>query len=136
MTMIHVIDTHALIWFLQNDPRLGAHATAIMSDPSATFVLPAIVLAEACRIVENGKTFIPSPQAILNAVAADARFTVAPLDISIIARTHEPDLRRVTEMHDHQIVATAVRLIERGEDISLVTRDENIAQSKLVPIIW
>ncbi len=31
----YVLDTHALVWYLAKDPRLGAQAEAIMDDPSS-----------------------------------------------------------------------------------------------------
>ncbi len=33
--MKYVIDTHALIWFLEGNPRLGANAKAIISNPDS-----------------------------------------------------------------------------------------------------
>ena len=58
--MKYVLDTHALIWFLEGNPRLGKNAKTILSDPNSELVLPAIVLAEAAWIVERGRTSIPS----------------------------------------------------------------------------
>ena len=42
----------------------------------------------------------------------------------------------VGEMHDRQIVATALRIAELGDPVALLTRDVNIAASGLVPVIW
>ena len=58
--MIYVVDTHALIWHVQNDPKLGAAAKAVLDDPVSELALPMIALAEACWIVEIGRTVIPS----------------------------------------------------------------------------
>jgi len=41
-----VVDTHALIWFISRDPRLGNRARAILRDPDVRLIIPAIVLAE------------------------------------------------------------------------------------------
>jgi PIN domain nuclease of toxin-antitoxin system len=53
--MKYVIDTHALIWFLEGNQRLGTQAQAILSNLDSQLVLPAIALAEAAWIVERGK---------------------------------------------------------------------------------
>jgi PIN domain nuclease of toxin-antitoxin system len=52
--MKYVIDTHALIWFLEGNQRLGTQAQAILSNLESQLVLPAIALAEAAWIVEQG----------------------------------------------------------------------------------
>ncbi|HEC34066.1 MAG TPA: twitching motility protein PilT, partial [Chloroflexi bacterium] len=48
----HVLDTHALIWYLEGNPRLGQDAKRVMDDPRSELVLPVIALAEAAFIVE------------------------------------------------------------------------------------
>jgi PIN domain nuclease of toxin-antitoxin system len=45
--MKYVIDTHALIWFLEGNSRLGANAKAIISNPDSLLIIPATTLAEA-----------------------------------------------------------------------------------------
>jgi PIN domain nuclease of toxin-antitoxin system len=57
--MKYVIDTHALIWFLEGNPRLGTNAKAIISHPDSRLIIPATTLAEAVWIVERGRTCIP-----------------------------------------------------------------------------
>jgi PIN domain nuclease of toxin-antitoxin system len=32
--MRYILDTHALLWHLGNDPRLGAHAKRVLDDPA------------------------------------------------------------------------------------------------------
>ena len=106
--MKYVIDTHALIWFLEGNQRLGTQAQAILSNLDSQLVLPAIALAEAARIVERGKTSIPSVNALFNAINNNPRIAVYPLDRNIINQTLS--LLSINEMHDRQIVATAMIL--------------------------
>ena len=132
--MKYVIDTHAYLWFLTGNARLSLNAKTILSDLSNTFVLPATALGEACWIVERGRTPIPSPSVILSALDADPRFHVSPLDRAVIERSNR--LTSIGEMHDRQIVATTLLLIEGGETASLITTDGNITASGLVPVVW
>jgi PIN domain nuclease of toxin-antitoxin system len=132
--MKYVIDTHALIWFLEGNQRLGTQAQAILSNLDSQLILPAIALAEAAWIVERGKTSIPSVNALFNAINSDSRIAVYPLDRTIIDRTLS--LLTIQEMHDRQIVATAVILQDRGEIVALLTCDQNITASGLISIIW
>ena len=97
-------------------------------------MLPATTLAEACWIVEHGRTNIPSVAVLLTSVDADPRFSLYPLDRSVVDRSN--GLAAIGEMHDRQIVATALVLADRGERIALLTRDQNITASGLVPIVW
>jgi PIN domain nuclease of toxin-antitoxin system len=132
--MKYVIDTHALIWFLEGNQRLGTQAQAILSNLDSQLILLAIALAEAAWIVERGKTSIPSVNALFNAINNDSRIAVYPLDRTIIDRTLS--LLTIQEMHDRQIVATAVILQDRGEIVALLTCDRNITASGLISIIW
>lgn len=77
--MKYVIDTHALIWFLEGNPRLGSNAKTILSNPESQLIIPATALAEAVWIVERGRTSISSATALLSAVNADSRVMVHPL---------------------------------------------------------
>jgi PIN domain nuclease of toxin-antitoxin system len=58
--MKYVIDTHALVWFLEGNTRLGNKAKIVLADSKSQLVLPAIALAEAVWIVERARTSIPS----------------------------------------------------------------------------
>lgn len=132
--MKYVVDTHALIWFLEGNSRLGENAKNVLSDPTSQLILPAIALAEAAWIVERGRTSIPSVVALLNAVNADLRLLIYPLDKAIIQESLS--LSAITEMHDRQIVSTVLVLAHQGEIVTLLTCDRNITTSGLVPIFW
>ena len=131
--MKYVIDTHALIWFLEGNSRLGANANAILSNPDSQLVIPATTLPEAVWIVERGRTSIPSAKNLLSAVEADPHVVIYPLDKDVIETTMS--LSAINEMHDRQIAATVLVLTSKGEDVQLLTCDLNITASGLVPII-
>lgn len=132
--MKYVVDTHALIWFLEGNSRLGAAAKTVLMDPISELILPAIALAEAVWIVVRGKTSIPSVKSLLDLIAQDARVVLCPLDLDVI--TQSIDLISINEMHDRQIVSTAKKLEAQGEQVALLTCDQNITVSNVVSIIW
>ena len=132
--MQYIVDTHALIWFLEGNPRLGIAAKQVLENSESKLVLPAIALAEASFIVERGKTSIPSVSDLHTAVNGDPRIIVYPLDRAIIEITNT--LLTINEMHDRQIVATAIILKNQGEQVSVLTCDRNITESGVVSIIW
>jgi PIN domain nuclease of toxin-antitoxin system len=131
----HVLDAHALVWFLVGSPKLGANARTVLESPASDLYLPLIALAEACWMVEKGRApTIPTVSQLLTAVDADRRVTVVPLDRIILELS--VSLTSIAEMHDRQIVATALHLATSGPAVALLTRDVNITASGLVPIIW
>ena len=70
MAINHIVDTHALVWHLEGNPRLGSRAKTILADPSSELVLPIIALAEACWMAEHGKSTISNVHDLLAAVDA------------------------------------------------------------------
>jgi PIN domain nuclease of toxin-antitoxin system len=134
LEMQYIVDTHALIWFLEGNPRLGIAAKQVLGNSESKLVIPAIALAEAAFIIERGKTSIPSVIDLHTAVNGDPRIVVYPLDRAIIEITNT--LLSINEMHDRQIVATAIILKNQGEEVSVLTCDRNITESGVVSITW
>ncbi len=132
--MKHIIDAHPLLWFLAGSPRLGAESGAVMRDPASELVLPATAYAEACWIAEHGKVPPLTAQKIRAAIDADARFVIHPLDRTVVERSQ--GLNVIGEMHDRQIMATALVLMDAGEAVILLTRDASMTASGLVPTLW
>jgi PIN domain nuclease of toxin-antitoxin system len=132
--MKYILDTHALIWFLEGNSRLGVNAKAILTDPSSDLILPAIALAESVWIISRGKTSIPSVEGLLSILKGDNRFSIYPLDFTVIEEGVK--LITINEMHDRQIVATALVVQKQIHQVALITCDQNITASNLVTIIW
>lgn len=130
----YVVDTHALLWHVQADPRLGRNAKVVLDDPNSVLLLPLIALAEACWVVEAGRTSIASVHDLLTAVDADSRIEIVSFDRAILDVSLT--LTSINEMHDRQIAALVVLEQNQGASVALLTKDGNITASKLVPIIW
>jgi PIN domain nuclease of toxin-antitoxin system len=132
--MKYILDTHALIWFLEGNSRLSFVVKSILCDVSSELILPAIALAESVWIVSRGKTSISSVDDLLKVVKEDKRVFVYPLDLNVIERSIE--LTSINEMHDRQIVATALVVESQGNQVALLTCDQNICAANLVSIVW
>jgi PIN domain nuclease of toxin-antitoxin system len=133
MATKHITDTHALLWFVAGSPLLGANAKAILLEPTSELILPSIALAEACWIIERGRVAL-SLSDLLAAIDKDPRIVLYPLDRQVIERSN--GLTAIGEMHDRQIVATALVVSDRGETVRVLTKDSNITASGLVPVTW
>ena len=130
MAAEYVVDAHTLVWFFAGNQKLGLAARRILENPSATLILPAIALAEACWLAEKGRANIGSVADVLRKVSSDARIRVDSLDQDLSRRSYQ--LGWDGEMHDRQIVATALR----AGSVAVLTTDSAIRDSGLVPTIW
>src|SRR6266478_1909904 len=128
-----VLDTHALVWYVEGSARLSSAAKTIMDDSASEMILPAIALAEAVHIVDKGRTSILSSMDLLKDVVTEQRIRIQPLTLEIIQESLRAGV--VKEMHDRLIVATALYEQRMGHQVSLVTKDSNIVSSGLVSTV-
>jgi PIN domain nuclease of toxin-antitoxin system len=129
-----IVDTHALVWYLESSPRLGAAAKAVLDNPASELIFPLIALAEAVDIVDKGRTKIPDVPTLLNRVLNDPRLMLQPFNLEILQVSLQA--RAVPEMHDRLIVATGLALQNQGETIAILTRDVSITTAALLSVIW
>jgi len=106
----------------------------VLADPKSSLILPITALAEACWVVSKGRTSLADWRGVIQSVAADPRVQVLPLDAAIVQQAMSLPVE--LEMHDGQIVATALVLSNHGRDVRLLTMDRSIAKSGLLPTVW
>lgn len=129
-----IVDTHALIWYLESSPRLGNAAKAVLADPVSELVLPLIALAEAVDIVDKRRTKIASVADLLSDIAKDSRLALQPFNLEILEVSLQA--RAVPEMHDRLIVAAGLALQNQGEQVAILTKDVSITTAAPLPVIW
>ena len=134
MGISYVLDAHTLIWYIEENPRLGLEAKYVLDRPDVELYLPIIALAEACWVIEHKRSRVPSVKDLLRDVDGDPRITIIPLDREILDLSF--GFEGIDEMHDRQIVATAVHLKSRGESVALLSKDKTIAESEICPVVW
>jgi PIN domain nuclease of toxin-antitoxin system len=61
--MTLLLDTHALLWFLTDDPRLGVRARRSIEDPANLAYVSAVSLWEVALKSALGKLKLPAPYA-------------------------------------------------------------------------
>lgn len=124
----YVVDTHALTWYLDDDPRLGSQAEAVLDNAKVRLIIPAIVLAEIKYLAHKGR-LTQTLDDVLRVIGSDRRCTIYPVDLSVISKAPLG-----LYIHDSLIVGTA--LVQREAITGILTRDETITSSKLVPTLW
>jgi PIN domain nuclease of toxin-antitoxin system len=132
----YILDTHALVWYLEGNTRLGEQARATMGADDSEMVLPIIALSEAAFLVERGRIGIPTIPDLVTDVNDDKRIEVYPLTMEIFKRSLTPAGLGIPELHDRFIVSTDLYLQDLGHTISILTRDKAITDSGALPIIW
>jgi len=129
--MPYVLDTHALIWFLTSDNKLGKKALELLRRADMgeeTIIIPTVVLAEIFYICEKNKVALKFRE-ILDKITNSSNYEVYDLNLNIILKLEE--LNKIRELHDRIIIATAVLT-----DSEIMTRDKNIRESNYVRVVW
>ena len=114
-----LLDTHAVLWWLSDDPTLSEAARVAISDPENTVYLSAVVIWEM-RIKQGiGKLDLPDD---FEEVVDGQAFSKLPVTVD-----HANAIVRLPAIHrdpfDRMLVAQAV-----VEEMTIVTRDRNIAE--------
>ena len=128
--MDHATDTHSIVWYFTDDPRLSPRALEVFEKTTreGVIIIPAVVLAEILYIAGKGKITLTFDET-LQKIDSYENFIVAALDVQIlkVAEKIKVDL----EMHDKLIAATALYY-----NASLITRDPLITKSGACTTIW
>jgi PIN domain nuclease of toxin-antitoxin system len=132
----YILDTHALIWYLEGNPNLGQQAKATMGVADSEMILPLIALAEATYLIEKGRIGIPTILDLLADISDDDRIEVYPLTWEVFERSLTLEGLRIPELHDRFIVSTGLHLQDLGHTIAILTKDKSITDAGVLPIIW
>lgn len=129
-----VTDTHALIWYLEDSPRLGPEAKDAFEacDRGENIVyVPTICLVEIVYLQEKRR--IPTGlKSELDAAlkAGDTGLSPISLSLDVVDALSQVPRSEVPDMPDRIIAATAVHL-----GVSLLSRDRTLQLSS-VQTIW
>jgi PIN domain nuclease of toxin-antitoxin system len=129
--MVYVLDTHAVVWFLEGSSRLSPPAKAAMSDPASELVIPTIVLVEIEFLFAKKRTTIDLA-AVWRDLANAPNCVDYPLDSQVVSL-----IPTSLNIHDAIIVATA--LVYRDvlkQTVEIITKDREIAGSGLIGTMW
>jgi PIN domain nuclease of toxin-antitoxin system len=119
-------DTHALLWWLSDDPRLSERARTVMAAGALAVLFSAASIWEAEIRAAAGKLALPDE--LLTALKAD-RFVELP-----ITARHAREAARLAPLHrdpfDRMIVAQA-----RLEGLVVISADSKFADYG-VEVLW
>ncbi len=125
-----VADTHALIWYLENSPRLGAQASLVFDDcdqGNALIYVPTICLVEIIYLQEKGRI----PSSLKSRFDSELQsgttgLIVIGLTSDIVDALATIPRNIVPDMPDRIVAATALYL-----GLPLLTKDRAIQKTNL-----
>ncbi|NJM62094.1 MAG: type II toxin-antitoxin system VapC family toxin [Oscillatoriales cyanobacterium RU_3_3] len=130
-----VADTHTLIWYIFELPRLSAAALTALEqavNEGNCIYFSAITIVEISYLIERGRLAGEVLTRVLNAADdPNVGILLAPLDRNISATIQQIDRATVPDMPDRIIAATALYL-----SLPLVTRDAKIQALTTIQTIW
>lgn len=130
-----VADTHTLIWYIFELPRLSTTALTALEQAvnEGNFIyFSAITIVEISYLIERGRLAGEVLARVLNAADdPNVGILLAPLDRNISATIQQIDRATVPDMPDRIIAATALSL-----NLPLVTRDAKIQGLTTIQTIW
>ncbi|MBS1828001.1 MAG: type II toxin-antitoxin system VapC family toxin [Acidobacteria bacterium] len=131
--IVAIADTHAAIWYLFSDPRLGSGASRWIEETRAKgdhIGVSAITLAEMVYLVEKGR-IPPTSIRDLYAALSDPKsvFQVVAVDEAVAMQMTGVPREEIPDLPDRVIAATALL---RG--IPVLSRDGRIRSSGITTI--
>ena len=129
----YLLDTHAFVWAA--DPKdlkkLSSKARRVVENtaPGALAISDATII-EIGYLLHNGKLDYGLRRADEVLAPALAKIPRIPISLNAAIRSHALPLPH-GDPHDRLIVATALEL-----GVPLITKDSNITDSGIVPVIW
>lgn len=129
-----VVDTHSIVWYLAQDPRLSKIAAERLdaaTNAREPIFVPSICLVEMLYLIEKGRLPIDARRLLLQALDDPERpARLAPLDRAVLDAVDKVGRAEVPDMPDRIVAATALAL-----SLPLVSRDSKIRASQ-VRTIW
>ncbi|TVP78984.1 MAG: type II toxin-antitoxin system VapC family toxin [Puniceicoccaceae bacterium] len=125
-----LLDTHAVIWASEDDPRLGPAARKALGESTyGDAVISDITLLEIAMLVEKERLFInlPLKRYLLN---IQENYPLISIEAQVAAEVYSLPLKQA-DPFDRVIVSTA-----RYHSLPLITRDQAISHSNLVEVVW
>ena len=129
--MNFVTDTHALLWWFTDSPKIGPKASAIYDRcerGEVIIFIPTIVIAEALSIFDKRRLSFDFKK-LFKRIHDSENFVLVALDYPILQKM--VDLKNIPELHDKIVVSTAKYL-----SLPVITKDQVIQELSGVETIW
>jgi len=125
-----LLDTHAVLWAAEGDPRLGSEAATVLRHCSpGEAAISDLTLLEIAMLAKKGRVTFSIPlREYLRRLQSN--YPVLTVNADIAALTLELELPGA-DPFDRTIVATAIH-----HQLPLATRDRAITAANIVRTVW
>ena len=129
--MNYIADTHALLWWFTESPKISLKASEIFEKCEAgksIIFIPSIVIAESLSIFDK-KRISFNFKKLFKQINDSENFVIIALDSPILEKMVA--LKEIPELHDKIIASTAKYL-----KVPIVTKDKTLRSSRTIQTIW
>ena len=129
--MNFVSDTHALLWWFTDSPRISTRASEIFEKCERgenIIFIPTIVIAESLSIFEK-KRISFNFRNLFRKIDTSENFALISFDYSILQNM--VTLKEISELHDKIIASTAKYL-----KVPIITKDKTLQKLRSIKTIW
>lgn len=129
--MNFVADTHALLWWFTDSPKISSKASEIFKKcekGELTIFIPSIVIAESLSIFEKKRISFDFKN-FLKRIHESENFILIALDYSILQKMIA--MKDVPELHDKIIASTAKYL-----ESPIITKDKTLQDLSSIKTFW
>ncbi len=126
-----VTDTHALLWWFTDSPKLSSKASEIFKiceKGEIIIFIPSIVIAELISIFDKKRVTF-NFRNLFKKIRKSENFVLIALHYPILEKM--VTLKEVTELHDKIIASTAKYL-----KVPIITKDKTLQMLPSIKAIW
>ena len=127
----YVTDTHALLWWFTDSPKLSSMAFEIFKlceRGEIIIFIPSIVIAELISIFDKKRVSF-NFRNLFKKIRTSENFILIALDYPILEKMVA--LKEVSELHDKIIASTAKYL-----KIPIITKDKTLQKLPTIKTVW
>ena len=130
--MPYVTDTHSLVWYLTDDPKLSIEAKRIfknVDDFQDYIFIPCIIFFELLYLIEKKRDALDF-DGFAAKLSSSKNYRVEPLCLPIIQKSRMIPREKISDPWDRLIAATSMHL-----SFPLITRVQSLREIGL-EIVW
>ncbi len=127
-----VTDTHSIIWYMTEDPKLSTEAKLAFENADGgqdDIFIPCITFFELLYLTEKQKLAIDL-DSFISVVSSSKNYKIEPLCLPIIEKSRLISREEIPDPWDRLIAATSLHL-----GFPLITRDKSLQKIGL-KIVW
>ncbi|GGM79295.1 twitching motility protein PilT [Dyadobacter beijingensis] len=127
-----LLDTHTLIWFLENNPKLSPKAKSLIENLANDVFVHAVSWFEMAIKIKIGKLVLPDPVEVVFAKAAANRIdTIRITAAQLTAYNALPLFEEHRDPFDRLIIATAIQ-----QELSILSDDPKFPLYTEAQVVW